>query len=395
MEVGRLLSKWWFVALASLALGSLLGLMAFEAVFHDVLRSGMIWDSSYRPLFIVTSVLPLFGFFASLIGLLLIMGPRYSVEGLGFAAPNLLMRKGYQVSAKMGSYDVRVAKFSVIRVYEGTHTFRCLPTSNAAWTIAILFLIPQAGLFAFILALYVHRGCWKNLDALTAEKGDAQPKEERGIEELVRDSLMSAYMLARGSADIRRSSFHDRALIVLTLAILSWAVLLAFSAPAIVGDGSLLGLLLGTLLIAAMAAIVFVILRTRSTKKVEHEEAWARRLLCAARGEDGPGSPIELLLDACQQVPGWLLVHRRGVWIREPGKTLLIFLLLMAGTNGIMSYGSIWWGFLIASVACLALGIYLFSIMTITAKFEARDLAREWERRIAEMGSLLEPEGRH
>jgi hypothetical protein len=152
---------------------------------------------------------------------------------------------------------------------------------------------------------------------------------------------------------------------------------------------------MGTLAIVAVGIIGFLVLRRRSLDRVAVEEEWAAKLFSAIRGEEIAGSSIELLLDACLEVPRWLSMHRKGIWTREPGKTLLIFILLVAGSNGLMQYGSIRWGFVLLSICFLAIGITMFSWMVMTAGAETRDLAREWEERMKEMGSLLEPVGRN
>jgi hypothetical protein len=127
---------------------------------------------------------------------------------------------------------------------------------------------------------------------------------------------------------------------------------------------------------------------------VTREERWAERFYSAIGGTEEGTSPIAVLMDACQEVPRWLSLHRKGIWTREPGKTFLTFILLVAGSNGLMQYGSIWRGFFLLSVVLLVLGISLFSWMAIAARTETRDLRREWEDQLKEMGSFLEPEGR-
>jgi hypothetical protein len=127
---------------------------------------------------------------------------------------------------------------------------------------------------------------------------------------------------------------------------------------------------------------------------VKREEAWAARLQSVMRGDEREGSPVAVLLDACQEVPSWLALRREGVWVREPGRTLLVFILLTMGTNAFLQYGSIWWGFRILGIACLASGIYMFAVMRAAARHEAQEMAAEWEGRMKEMDSLLEPQGR-
>ena len=219
-------------------------------------------------------------------------------------------------------------------------------------------------------------------------------EDERAVDDLTRDSLQRVYVLAREAADIRRASFQDHALILVTLSLVAWTVLLVLSAPAIVDRGSPWWLSMGTLAIVAGGIVGLIVLRRRSLERVAREEEWAAKLFSAIRGEEIAGSSIELLLDACLEVPRWLSMRRKGIWTREPGKTLLTFILLVAGSNGLMQYGSIWWGFVLLSIVFLAIGTSMFSWMAITAGIETRELAREWEERTKEMGSLLESAGR-
>ncbi|OPX59948.1 MAG: hypothetical protein A4E29_01183 [Methanomassiliicoccales archaeon PtaB.Bin134] len=392
MEVGKLLSKCWFIALVSLAVGVPSTFVGLSLVWRSVTPSMLLEGPlTIQLIFWIGLFTSCGGYIVSITCLLLAFGPRHVVEKGHFLAPEELVRAGYEVTRRNGSFDVRVAKYSVLRVYEGESTFRCLPTSTALWTIVILFLTFQLAALAFPIALYVHHRCWKRLDDITAEvSGDITPIE-REVEDMVRDSLMGAYLLAREAADFRWSEFHDHVLILVVLALVSWTVLLVLSASDMFADRSLLGFALGTLVIAAVTLTGAFVLRERSRMDVEREERWAERLLSALRGEDGVGSPIELLLCACHQVPRWLSAHRKAMWLREPGKTLLIFILFNLGVSSFLQYDSIWWGFYLFGLVCLISGLFLLSSMIISARFESREMAREWERRIGEMDSLLEP----
>jgi hypothetical protein len=392
MEVGKLLSKWWFIALVSLAIGFRSTYAGLSLVWRSVTPSMLLEGPLTIQLIFCIGLFTSFGgYLVSIACLLLAFGPRHVVDKGHFLEPEELVRAGYEVARRNGSFDVRVAKYSVLRVYEGEGAFRCLPTSTALWTIVILFLTFQLAALAFPLALYVHHRCWKGLDDVTAEVSGDDAPIEKDVEDMVRDSLMGAYLLAREAADFRRSEFHDHVLILVVLALVSWTVLLVLSANDIVADRSLLGFTLGTLVISAITLTVAFVLRTRSRMDAEREERWAERLLSALRREDEVGSPIELLLCACHQVPRWLGAHRKAIWFREPGKTLLIFILFNLGVTSFLQYNSIWWGFYLFGLLCLVSGIFLFSVMINNARSESREMAREWERRIGEMDSLLEP----
>ena len=447
MEVRKLLSRWWFVALVSLAIGipaTLLVLsLAWRSVIPSMLSEG---PSAYRLLFMISFFMIYAGYLISFICLFLTFGPRHVINGGRFLGPDDLVRAGYQVARRKGSFDVRVAKYSVLRIYEGERTFRCLPTSTALWALVIVFMSGQLVVFAFPIILYVHNRCWKGLEAVIGlrevgageerflvgghhhrhrpaalageclgdghvdfvdvgaflaveldrdvvivEEGGSSAHDERDVADMVEDSLMGAYLLAREAANIKRSAFHDHVIIIVVFALASWVALLALSVQDIVGDRSFQWLGLGTLLIAVVAITGALILQKRSMEEVKREERWAERLLSAIRKEDGVGSPIELLLCACNEVPRWLAVQRKGIWFREPGKTLLIFILLYLGVSAFLQYNSIWWGFLLFGLICLAIGTFLFLKHIISAGFESRDMVREWDRRISEMDSLLEP----
>ncbi|TFG57299.1 MAG: hypothetical protein E4H30_00935 [Methanomassiliicoccus sp.] len=392
MEVRKLLSRWWFVALVSLAIGipaTLLVLsLAWRSVIPSMLSEG---PSAYRLLFMISFFMIYAGYLISFICLFLTFGPRHVINGGRFLGPDDLVRAGYQVARRKGSFDVRVAKYSVLRIYEGERTFRCLPTSTALWALVIVFMSGQLVVFAFPIILYVHNRCWKGLEAVIVEEGGSSAHDERDVADMVEDSLMGAYLLAREAANIKRSAFHDHVIIIVVFALASWVALLALSVQDIVGDRSFQWLGLGTLLIAVVAITGALILQKRSMEEVKREERWAERLLSAIRKEDGVGSPIELLLCACNEVPRWLAVQRKGIWFREPGKTLLIFILLYLGVSAVLQYNSIWWGFLLFGLICLAIGTFLFLKHIISAGFESRDMVREWDRRISEMDSLLEP----
>ncbi|OPX62219.1 MAG: hypothetical protein A4E30_00784 [Methanomassiliicoccales archaeon PtaB.Bin215] len=393
MEVGKLLSKWWFVALSSLAIGMPSAYLTFDLVFGGIVNLEGVTTSSSL---LMTALLyfSLSGYYVLFICLLLTLAPRHATVGNGFLSPEALLSNGHEVVVRKGSYDIRVAKYSVIRVYEEDGGFRCLPTSTGLWAIALLSLGPQFVMFAFPFLLNIHEKCWRSVKALTFEEKRPPVEAEKGIDDLIDDSLRRTYVLAREAVDIRKASFQDHALILVALSLLAWAVLVMLGAPVIVDHGSPWWLSLGTAAIAVVAVSCFHILRRRSSRLVSREEKWAERIYSAIGGKEGGTSPIAVLLDACLEVPRWLSLHRKGIWNRQPGKTLLTFVLLVAGSNGLMQYGSISWRFFLLSVVLLVLGISLFSWMVITARIETRDLRREWEDRLKEMGSLLEPEGR-
>jgi hypothetical protein len=197
-------------------------------------------------------------------------------------------------------------------------------------------------------------------------------------------------MLARGAADFRRSQLQDRVLILVVLALVAWTVLLMVSIGNITGQSSLTVLVMGTLAIAAGTTAGALILRRRSRKDIDIEEDWARRMLSVLKDEDQGASAIELLLSACFEMPRWLQAHRKGIWFREPGKTLLIFMLFNLALSAFLQQGSIWWGFTLFGVVCMALGMFLFLKQIVSVNIESRDLARQWERRIGELERILE-----
>ena len=393
MEEGKLLSRWWFVALSSLAIGMPSAYLAFDFVFGGIvnLEGGM---TSSNLLMIALLYFSLSGYFVLFICTLLTIAPRHATVGKGFLGPDALVRDGREVVARKGSYDIRVAKYSVIRVYEEDGAFRCLPTSTGLWAIALLSLVPQLVMFAFPFLLYIHEKCWRSVNDLTLEEKRSPVEAEKGIDDLIKDSLWRTYVMAREAAELRKASFQDHALLLVALSLLAWAVLVMLIVPVILDHGSPWWLLTGTAAIAAVAVSCFLILRRRSRRLVSREERWAERIYSAIGGTEEGTSPIAVLMDACQEVPSWLSLHRKGIWTREPGKTFLTFILLVAGSNGLMQYGSIWRGFFPLSVVLLVLGISLFSWMAIAARTETRDLRREWEDQLKEMGSFLEPEGR-
>ena len=392
MEVGKLLSKWWFIALISLAIGMGSAYLAFDIVFRGIVNlDGEMTSTS--PLMVAFLYLSLSGYLVLFICSLLTVAPRHAMVGKGFPGPDALAREGREVKARKGSYDIRVAKYSLVRVYPEDGTFRCLPTSTGFWGIALLCLGPQFVMFAFPFLLYINDKCWRSVNELALKEKEAPAEAEIGTDELVQDSLLRTYVLAREAADIRRASFQDQALILVTISLLAWAVLVMLSAPTIMEGGSLWWFALTTVTIVVLTVSGLLVLRRRSREKVAREEEWARRLY-SVMGGTGTTSSIEVLLDACSEVPRWLTLHRKGIWTREPGKTFLTFVLLVAGSNGLLQHDSIWWGYLLLSIAFLALGTSLFSWMAVASWRESRDLRREWEGRMKEMGSLLEPAGR-
>jgi hypothetical protein len=395
MDVGKLLSRWWFVALASLAVGiSSTWLVHLVFPISDPLM--MSGDPPALRLLSGTFFALAYGggYAFSLTSLLLAFVPRHKVGARRIPGPDDLERSGLKVVRRRGSYDVRMTSISTLRVYEDGPGLRCLPAPNALWAIALLSFAPQLSFLVVLVVLSVHHQCFKGLGGLTVNKPLAAAAEKADVDHLVQDSLMNAFALAKNAAEVRRSTFHDRAIIMAVISLIAWAVLLMLNAGRIVDDGRLLGFQLGTLAITVLATAIVLLLWKRSCVSVKREEAWAARLQSVMRGDEREGSPVAVLLDACQEVPSWLALRREGVWVREPGRTLLVFILLTMGTNAFLQYGSIWWGFRILGIACLASGIYMFAVMRAAARHEAQEMAAEWEGRMKEMDSLLEPQGR-
>lgn len=394
MDLGRLLSRWWFIALVSFAIGipstwlvqSILLPYGPPSLGGDSPTLRLLWGTYFALAFGG-------GYAFSVTGLLLAFVPRHRVGGGCIPGPDDLERSGLTVVQRKGSYDVRMTSISTLRVYEGGIEFRCLPAPNALWAIALLSFAPQFSFFVLPVALSVHHQCFDGQRSLTAMSPPTYETMKVDVNHLVHDSLMNAYALAKNAADVRRSAFHERAIILVVIALVAWAVLIVLNTRSILGSDAQLGFLLETLIITILTISGVLILWRRSRGSVKREEVWATRLLSMMREEDGTSSPIGLLLDACHEVPSWLALRQEGVWVREPGRTLLVFILLTIGTNAFLQYGSIWWGFHFLGLSCFALGIYIFAVMKTAAGFEAREMAADWERRMKEMDTLLEPQG--
>ena len=390
MEVGKLLSKWWFVALLSLGIGGPLGYLALTS-FMGGSVSSVLQEMPFpsNVLLVAFDYLMFGGYLISFLCLLLIVAPRHVMGGGGFPDPDALLRVGYEVRRKENSFDVRVGKLSTLRFYDGGRTFRCLPAPSALWALVLLSLCPPVVISVLPLALLVHVGCWKGLEATPRKENAASAPAERSVEEMVRDSLTRAYMLSREAAETKRSKFHDHSLILIVISLVAWTTLLVISATDLITGRPPTMLGAGTLIIAVITIIGVLVLRKSVRYDVAREEEWGRRLLSALRSERGEGSPIQLLLEVCAEVPRWLEVNRKGIWSREPGMALLIFLLLYIGANAMMQYDIISWWFFLISMGCFILGTLLFSYQLLRARSETLELSRDWQRKMEELGGIL------
>ena len=384
MRWRRALSSWWFAGLVSLAVGiALLPLLHWLMPFDGLSDEGADYLLFFAHLFFLI---------AAGVCLLITIVPWHAVDLGGRLDRSALTKAGYEVVERGGSIDVRVARWSVARIREGRTAFRALPHRTALLVMVLLPAVPGLGVGLFLFSLYIYAQCWEGVEALSSKMRGVGPAEDRGVEELMVDSLSSAYILARDALDVEKGSFQDRGLVLVSLALVAWVVLLALTGPTS-GHGHALLLGIGTLIIAGATAGGVLLLRRRCQEDIAREEAWAERILAAMRDREGVSSSVGLLLDICLEVPRWLEVRRRGVWNRAPGKTLLIVLLFISGGQIMALYGPGWWGAYIIGAGLIALGTGLFLDESVRARKEHRRSTEDWDRKLAELYLLLEPGG--
>jgi hypothetical protein len=384
MEVREALSSWWFIGLASIGIG-----MAMPLLFQGYFL--ILWIHS---LFLSFYFFFLPYYYISFTCVLLTIIPWHGLDQVTGLHPDELRRAGYEVTMGRGSFDVRVAEYSVARIYErdGKRTFRCLPTASGLWAMALLSLVPGLIIAVFPLSLFIYHRCWKGLKEVTEKMRGMPAPEERGVEALMMDSLAEAYVLAREAADDHRAELQDRSIIIVIFALVGWLALLALSGPYPTEWSSFAWKMgLGTLLLVSIALTGIFMIKRWTRELIEGEERWAERLMAAMRGVGPEGeSTVELLLRACHEVPRWLEVNHRGSWRKEPGKALLILILLDSGVMAIMSYGSIWWGFYLLGGAFMVIGIILLTDHYRRARKVTIELREHWDLKMAEMESYLD-----
>lgn len=354
----------------------------------------LIWsDSLYLGFYFVY----LSYFFIAFTSVLFTIIPRHGLDRSMRLDPEELKRAGYELVVRERSFDVRVAKYSVARIYETNKgkSFRCMPTASGLWAMVLLPLVPGLIIVVFPFSLYVYDRCWKGLKTVIERMKDVPVQEEKGVDALMMDSLTEAYTLARNAADDHRAELQDRSIIIVIFALVGWVALLALCGPYPVQNDSFVWKLgLGTLLLTSLTLIGILILRKWSKTLVREEELWADKLLAAMRGAvPEEGSTVELLMRACYEVPRWLEVNRRGTWRKDPWMALLILILLDSGVMAIMSYGSIWWGFYVLGLASLSIGSILFIDHHRRANKESKELRKDWDRKMTELGAIIGPPG--
>lgn len=220
--------------------------------------------------------------------------------------------------------------------------------------------------------------------------------DEEDTQRRLTDSLTIAYLMAKDSADQRRSDHKEHAMIVVILALVVWTTILVISAGDFRDERSfLMGIGLGTVLLMALAGVVLVLMGRRTQRAADADLDWAERLLEASRLEgteagEKDSSTIALLLDACREMPRWLKSRRRGVWDRKPWKALIIMFLLIGGINGLGSYngGTLTWGEW-ASVIVITAGAVLVLHEERRQRAETRKIRDDWNGRMSELESLL------
>ncbi len=129
--------------------------------------------------------------------------PWHAVDLGGREDRSALTKAGYEVVERGGSIDVRVAEWSVARIREGRTAFLALPHRTAFLVMALLPAVPGLGVGSFLFSLHIYAQCWKGAEALSPKMRGVGLADNMG-EELMVDSLSSAYILARDALDVER-----------------------------------------------------------------------------------------------------------------------------------------------------------------------------------------------
>ncbi|MHC1709010.1 MAG: hypothetical protein AB9819_01190 [Methanomassiliicoccales archaeon] len=380
MRVGRALSDWRLIALVSSAAGGLTYLLL--SITQNYSPSSLGW-------FIALT----YTWWASfIVCILMTVAPWRPLNFEGTWDPVKLRRAGFEVIVRGEDFDLRVAKFSMtrIRVRGGERYFRTLPTSTGLWVIFLLSFFPFFTVLAFLFLLYIYMQAHEGLRTYGPLLKDISRPTEPSVEELVLDSLTSAYMMARQAVDANRSRFQDHCIIMATMAIIGFGALL-LSSVRLPFDADEYAWRLGggTVLLITITIIGMLALWRRARRMAEEDERWANRLMAVMNGAvPEETSAIELLLRAVSEAPRWLNAHRRAMWYRRPGLTLLIALLLDQGTIFLFI------GIGFDLVRLLGGGLFAIGVLLLLDQYrrgrkESELLREEWTRKMQEMENVL------
>ena len=222
------------------------------------------------------------------------------------------------------------------------------------------------------------------------------------------DTLSEGHRLAAEASEVTQSSYEDMVLIVATGTMAVWMgifVLLFWYGT----TETLAGGTLGALLVATAVAGTFAVLSGLRTRRsygplLRDYRSWAEKLQKALARETGywvqgepEASSFELIAEACKEVPKWLEARRRGTLFREPGTSMVIFLL---GYSAAMTLivGVAWseWSFigsavlLAISAAVVGVSIVLYRRMRRSLKEEMTRTMDDWNRRLEAMNMRME-----
>ncbi|MCX6650274.1 MAG: hypothetical protein NT131_01240 [Methanomassiliicoccales archaeon] len=380
MEARDLFSKWWFIALVSLAAGGLVFLLL--PMVLDVPSRSIVW--------LYTMVGSAWAIVLTCIIMTAVPWRPLDVEGE--LDPVKLGQAGYKVTVGGSDFDLRVAKYSVarIRMRHGRFSYRSLPTSTGFWAVFLLSVFSYSVILAFPFMLYIYVQCQKGLGTVVSILKDLPRSPEKSVDELVMDSITSAYMLARQATDDSRSKFHDHCLILVTIALVGFVVLLMMSVQYPIDANEFAWRLGGgTVSLIAIAITGMLVLRRRARRTVEKDERWTNELMTVMRGSvpEG-GSAVEMLLRACSEVPRWLNAHRKGMWNRRPAMTMLIVLILDQGVLFLIRG----YGFDLIQLlggALIVLWIILLLDQYRRGRKESDELKEDWQRKMSELESVL------
>lgn len=337
--------------------------------------------------------------------------PKYRLAPLPAAHEQVLAHlayrlrlAGHDVIEETGKLTVRTGSYARVKFSskvgrDGSHWITFQPDlTKSGWGTMIFLLVSLfMGLIALGMAVYfflrarqfARRGVVPLLPGATA-RTPGPPTDEVGV--LLVTGLSEAHRLARDAYEAGRSAYWDSQGVIALAGVFAWFFLFAtllWTWPDPSFEARLrAAFAASTVLAVALTVPPALVLRRRRRPELLRIRAEAERLAGAVRREASPAlsaeggpSAFEILAEASQEVPGWLLATQRAGMSWDAPAGLLVVLLGLSGIE------FAWWAVSLASAGLWLLaaltGLGGFGLLAGLAAFY-----RRWQRAQAERAAL-------
>jgi hypothetical protein len=275
---------------------------------------------------------------------------------------------------------------------------------GAFWLILLGLIFPPAGLLVAMIVLGKSiRFGEGELRGVLSRASQSHKDGERGIKELLVESLSEARRISLEAHETLKSDYEDLLILSLVAGILALFGTMTFVVLLDAwGYVEAEAIFISTAMVAAFfivtAVSVFLVWR-RFKPRLDDLENWKDLLHSACTVEAAPAeedltpdSSFELLARVTKELPSWLEIRRKSMLAREPLLSMIVFLVTLYGFFACLGGAFRVESDVLEGAIAMALGaalfiggIILYMVSDRRRAVEARSLAENWESRSREI----------